>query len=108
MIGGISLLIVFLWPRVTHKIPGSLIAIFVATVIVNVFKIPVETIVSRFGGVPNHLPSPHLPHMDLALVRRMFPSAITIALLGSIESLLSAVVADGMTSTRHRSNMELI
>lgn len=107
-IGATSLLIVFLWPRVTPKIPGSLIAIIVATAAVQLLDLNVETIGSRFGGVPNTLPAPHLPHLSWALITKMFSPAITIALLAAIESLLAAVVADGMMGTRHRSNMELI
>ncbi len=108
LIGLLSLVIVFLWPRMTHRIPGSLVAILVATAVVHWMKLPVDTIGSRFGSVPNHLPAPHLPSISLGLIRKMFPSAVTIALLGGIESLLSAVVADGMLGTRHRSNMELV
>ncbi|HZS03844.1 MAG TPA: sulfate permease [Blastocatellia bacterium] len=108
IIGVVSLLIVFLWPRVTPKIPGSLVAIIVATVAVSLLHLDVDTIGSRFGSVPNHLPAPHLPHLSFALVQQMFSPAVTIALLAAIESLLAAVVADGMMGTRHRSNMELI
>jgi sulfate permease, SulP family len=107
-VGAVSLAVVFFWPRVTHKIPGSLIAILLATAIVSVFHLPVETIGSRFGEVPNLLPAPRLPNLSWSLITKMFSPAITIALLGAIESLLSAVVADGMLGTRHRSNLELI
>src|SRR5262249_9217728 len=96
------------WPRLTHKIPGSLMAIVALTAAVRIFHLPVETIGARFGSVPNHLPSPHLPAISWILISKMFSPAITIALLGAIESLLTAVVADGMQGTRHRSNMELI
>jgi SulP family sulfate permease len=108
LIGAISIVIVFLWPRVTHRIPGSLVAIVVVTVIVKSFHLPVETIGSRFGSVPNHLPAPHFPHIAWGMIPKLFSPAITIALLGAIESLLSAVVADGMLGTRHRSNTELV
>ena len=107
-VGAASLLIVFLWPRVTTKIPGSLVAIIVATAAVHLIGLNVETIGSRFGEVPNTLPAPHFPHLTWGLITRMFSPAITIALLAAIESLLAAVVADGMMGTRHRSNMELI
>ena len=103
-----SLLILLLWPRITHKIPAPLVAIILATVAVQVFQIPVATIGSRFGSVPNSLPSPSLPEADWELIKTMFAPAVTIALLAGIESLLSAVVADGMLGTRHRSNMELV
>jgi SulP family sulfate permease len=107
-VGVLSLLIVFLWPRLTPKVPGSLVAILVATALVHLLQLNVETIGSRFGEVPNMLPAPHLPHITWPLVQKMFQPAITIALLAAIESLLAAVVADGMLGTRHRSNMELI
>ncbi len=107
-VGGLSLLIILLWPRVTHRVPGPLIAILVVTAIVQVFQLPVDTIATRFGGVPNTLPSPQLPVVTYELVQQMFMPALTIAILAGLESLLSAVVADGMTGTRHRSNMELI
>jgi len=107
-VGATSLLIIVLWPRVTRKIPGQLIAILAVTLAVQLFQIPVDTIASRFGGVPNSLPVPQIPTVTWELVREMFMPAITIAILAGLESLLSAVVADGMTGTRHRSNMELI
>ena len=103
-----SFAILTFWPRITHRVPGSLIAIVTVTAVVKIFDLPVETIGTRFGSVPNMLPSPHLPHFSFALARQVFPSALTIALLAAIESLLSAVVADGMTGTRHRSNMEVM
>ena len=107
-VGLISVLIVFLWPRITHRIPGSLVAIIAATLVVQIFHWPVDTIGSRFGSVPSHLPMPHFPHVTWNMVTKLFSPAITIALLGAIESLLSAVVADGMLGTRHRSNTELV
>lgn len=107
-VGALSLLIVFLWPRITPKIPGSLVAIIVATAAAQLLDLDVETIGSRFGDVPSALPAPHFPHLTWGLVTKMFSPAITIALLAAIESLLAAVVADGMTGSRHRSNMELI
>jgi SulP family sulfate permease len=107
-LGVASLLIIVLWPRVTHRIPGQLIAILVATVAVQYFQLPVETIESRFGMMPTGLPAPQLPNVTWASFQELFSPAITIAILASLESLLSSVVADGMTGTRHRSNMELI
>src|SRR5687767_676399 len=107
-IGLLSLLTIAVWPKVTHRVPGMLIAIFVATISVKVFNLPVATIGSRFGSVPNHLPVPHIPVVSLALVKQMFSPAVTIAFLAALESLLAAVVADGMLGTRHRSNMELV
>jgi len=108
VVGAATLAIVILWPRVTRRIPGSLVAILITTAVVQLFNVPVETIGSRFGAVPNTLPSPHLPNISWHLVKELFPTALSIALLAGIESLLSAVVADGMTERRHRSNMELV
>ncbi|MFI5237069.1 MAG: SulP family inorganic anion transporter [Ignavibacteriales bacterium] len=107
-IGSISLSIIIFFPRITHRIPGTMVAIIFATVLVQVFNLPVETIGSRFGEIPSSFPSPTLPHFDLEVVRNLISPATTIAILAAIESLLSAVVADGMIGGRHRSNMELI
>ena len=107
-LGGLTITIILLWPRVTRKIPGSVLAILFTTFIVHLFALPVETIGSRFGSVSTSLPVPRLPNISLELMRELFAPALAIALLAGIESLLSAVVADGMTERRHRSNMELI
>ncbi len=107
-IGAISLIIIISFPKVTHRIPGSIVAIIVATILVQIFHLPVETIGSRFGEIPSSIPSPTLPHFDLQVIRDLISPATTIAILAAIESLLSAVVADGMIGGRHRSNMELI
>ena len=88
--------------------PGQLVAIIAVTFVVQYFALPVETVTTRFGGVPSGIPSPRLPAVTWELVQQMFSPAVTIAILAGLESLLSAVVADGMTGTRHRSNMELI
>jgi len=106
--GGLALATILLWPKVTRRIPGSLVAIVLCTLLVQLLKLPVETIGTRFGAMPQGLPVPHLPPVSRELLAQLFPSALTIALLGAIESLLSAVVADGMTGDRHRSNMELV
>ena len=107
-VGAASLLIIVFWPRVTRRIPGSIVAIVIVTAVVTVFHLPVDTIATRFGSVPNHFPAPVLPQLSWKLMTKMFSPAITIALLAALESLLSAVVADGMLGKRHRSNMELI
>ncbi len=107
-VGTGSLLVIVFWSRVTRKIPGQLVAILLATFVVQFFNIPVDTIATRFGGVPSSLPVPHLPVVTWELIQQMFSPALTIAILCALESLLSAVVADGMMGTRHRSNMELI
>ncbi len=107
-IGIFTLVIVMLWPRVTKRVPGSLVAIIATTALVHLFDLPVETIGSRFGAVSSAMPSFHLPVITWSKVPDLVSPAITIALLAGIESLLSAVVADGMTGRRHRSNMELV
>ena len=107
-VGVASLLIVVVWSRFTHRIPSSLVAIIVVTAMVHLFDVRVETIGSRFGAVPNMLPAPRIPQVSWQTITNMFSPAVTIALLGGIESLLSAVVADGMIRSRHRSNVELI
>lgn len=113
IIGLIALAVCIFWPKITTKVPGSLIAIIVATVIVKVlgWDDPVNGHGVVTIGMKNHIPSgfptPHLPNISLSMMREVFQPALTIAILGAIESLLSAVVADGMTSTKHRSNTEL-
>lgn len=88
--------------------PGMLIAVIAAAAATGVSHLPVSTIGSAFGGIPSSLPLPSLPELTLAKVQAVLPSAVAFTLLGSIESLLSAVVADGMTGRRHRSNCELV
>jgi SulP family sulfate permease len=88
--------------------PGMLIAVVLAGGLALLVGLPVETIGTRFGGVPSSLPQPMLPDLSLPSVFAVLPNAISFALLGAIESLLSAVVADGMTGRRHRSNLELL
>lgn len=94
--------------RFMPRIPGSLLAIVLCTVVAQLAGLHVETIGSRFGDIPVGIPSPSIPSIDIAALRELFGPAIAIALLGSIESLLSAVVADGMMGGKHRSNMELV
>ena len=108
VIGTFALGIMLVWPKLTRRIPGSLIALISTTVLVKIFDLPVATIGSKFGTVSASLPLPHLPTFTLSRFPELVPHAMTIAILGGIESLLSAVVADGMTGRRHRSNMELI
>jgi len=108
LIASVTVLIIILWPKVTQKIPGSLIAILVTTAAVQLLKIPMETIGSRFGIISSSIPGPEIPHIDFATFKNLVAPAFTIAMLCAIESLLSAVVADGMISGNHRSNMELI
>jgi SulP family sulfate permease len=94
--------------RIRPRWPGLLMAVAASAAVTTLFQLDVATIGSRFGGIPQTLPVPSLPTLDFAKIRAVFPDAIAIALLGAIESLLSAVVADGMTGRRHRSNCELV
>jgi SulP family sulfate permease len=103
-----TILIIIFWPKVSKKIPGSLIAILITTAVVQVFHLPVETIGSRFGVISSSIPAPAIPQVDFATFKQLIQPAFTIAMLGAIESLLSAVVADAMISGNHRSNTELI
>lgn len=108
----VCLAIIFLWPKVTKRIPGSLIVIILATIVDLIIKNTVgwetSTIGSRYGSIPSSLPLPSIPSFDLNTIVKLFPTAISIAVLAAIESLLSAVVADGMIGSKHDSNMELI
>ena len=108
MIGVATIIIILGWPKINQKIPGSLVAILLTTMAVQFFHLPVETIGSRFGTISSSFPAPELPAINLATIKHLIQPAFTIAILGAIESLLSAVVADGMIGGNHRSNMELI
>ena len=103
-----SLAILIVWPRISHRIPGPLVALLAATAAVQMFHLPVETIGSRFGAIPTGIPRPHIPAITIAAFAELAQPALAIALLGAIESLLSAVVADGMIGAQHDSNTELI
>ena len=108
LIGVAAVLIMVVWPKVTDKIPGSLIAIIVTTLIVYFAKLPVNTIGSVYGELSSSFPTPHMPAISFGLLQKMFSPAFTIAILAGIESLLSAVVSDGMIGDNHKSNAELI
>ncbi len=108
LIGALSLAILIFWPKVSRKVPGSLIALIVATVVVQVTGMDVATIGSTFGELSSKIPTPRIPTVSLSEMRMLIGPAFTIAILGSIESLLSAVVADGIIGSKHRSNMELV
>ena len=101
-------MILILWPKVTDKLPGSLIAIIVTTAIVYFAKLPVNTIGSVYGELSSEFPSFHMPAFSYKLVQELISPAFTIAILAGIESLLSAVVSDGMIGDTHKSNAELI
>ena len=107
LVGLICLAILIVWPRVSRRIPGSLVAVLAGIALVKLLSLNVNTIGDLYT-VSSRLPSPRLPHFDVSLVRAVLPDAFTIAVLAAIESLLSCVVADGMTGTKHRSNTELI
>jgi sulfate permease, SulP family len=94
--------------RTVPKLPSLLVAVTAAALVTGIFGLPVDTIGSQFGGIPNTLPMPGLPTISAETITAVLPDAIAFALLGSIESLLSAVVADGMTGRRHKSNSELV
>ncbi|WP_034763441.1 SulP family inorganic anion transporter [Chrysiogenes arsenatis] len=104
----VGILLILACRRYTPKIPGPIVVVILGAVAVWLFQLPVETIESRFGAIPSTLPTPSLPVWSFEKIRAVFPDALTIALLAAIESLLSAVVADGMTGHRHKSNTELI
>jgi SulP family sulfate permease len=103
-----ALIILAAWPHISRRIPAPLVALLVCSAAVPLFGLNVETIGSRFGELSMAFPAPSIPTVSFAEMRSLVQPAITIALLGGIESLLSAVVADGMTGGRHRSNMELV
>jgi SulP family sulfate permease len=107
-LGVFTVLVSVYWPRVNKKVPGTLIALLLTTAVVTIFKLPVETIGSRFGEIPNSFQAPQFPLISFDTFRLLLAPAFTIAILGAIESLLSAMVADGATGGKHRSNTELI
>lgn len=104
-----SLGIIKFWPgKWNRRVPGSIVALVLATTAVAIFHLPIETIGSRFGGIPQGLPTPHLPSFAWNNIHNLIQPAVTIALLAAIESLLCAVVADGMIDDQHDSNQELM
>jgi SulP family sulfate permease len=108
VLAAVSIIIILVLRKLRPAWPGILIAVVVAALATWAWSLPVETIGTRFGGIPRQLPWPAWPPFSLAKARAVLPDAIAFALLGAIESLLSAVVADGMTGRRHRSNCELV
>ncbi|OBX25225.1 SulP family sulfate permease [Gelidibacter algens] len=104
----VSILLTIYFQKLVKKIPGSIIAIILSTIVVTVFNIPVDTIESNFGAIPNQIGLPHIPNVSFNTIQALIQPAFAIAVLGSIESLLSAVVSDSMIGGKHRSNMELI
>jgi SulP family sulfate permease len=103
-----TLAIILFWPRVSRRVPGSILAVFACTAAAALLHLHVDTIGSRFGGIPKGFPHFALPPLHAEHILPLLPSAFTVALLCAIESLLSAVVADGMAGDRHNSNVELV
>jgi SulP family sulfate permease len=107
-VGLIAIASIALLRRLIPWFPGSLLVIAIASAAVAKLHLPVDTIFSRFGGLPSGLPAPSIPHLSLARVSELVPSAFVIAFLAAVESLLSAIVADRMVGGRHRSGAELL
>ena len=107
-LGLLALAILILWPRRWRALPASIIAVIIPTLLVAAFSLRVHTIGSAFGGIPAGFPRPHFPHLRFSQIHELMIPAMTIAMLGAIESLLSAMVADGMIERHHDSNQELI
>ena len=108
ILGVLSLALIILFAKYVKKMPGYIAALFAGTLAVAIFRLPVETIGTRFGGIPSGLPRLIVPHFHVDLVRPLMAPAITVAMLGAIESLMSAVVSDRMSGDRHNPNVELI
>lgn len=108
IIGVVALAIMIIWAKITDKIPGSLIAIIVTTLIVKFLDMDVDTIGKVYGTLSSKFPAPSIPDVNFTMIKELISPAFTIAILAAIESLLSCVVSDSMIGSRHRSNMELI
>lgn len=108
LVAGASLAVILLLPRLTKRVPGSIVSLLLGTVVVAALHLNIATIGSKFGGIPTGLPHFAVPQFRADLIVPLIPSAMTVALLAAVESLLSAVVADGMSGDRHNSNVELI
>jgi len=104
----VSLAVILVWPKVTKRIPGSIVALLAVTLYCTLLALNVETIGSKFGGIPTGLPELSIPQFRVDLISPLVPAAVTVALLAAIESLLSAVVADNMSGDKHRPNAELL
>lgn len=108
VVSGIGLASIIVVRRFVPRIPAPVVSVALAALVAYLFNLPVETIGSKFGGVPDTMPTIGLPEVTMERLRELLPDALTVALLGSIESLLSCVVADGMTEDKHKSNTELM
>ncbi|HTB98008.1 MAG TPA: SulP family inorganic anion transporter [Terracidiphilus sp.] len=103
-----TLLVLLLLPRISKRIPAPIVGVFACTLLAVAFHLPLETIGSKFGGIPRGLPPLSIPNFHAEHILPLIPSAFTVALLAALESMLSAVVADGMTGDRHNPNVELV
>src|SRR5260370_953407 len=103
-----ALVVILLFMRFGQRVPGCIVALFAGAAAVVVFKLPVETIGTRFGGIPSGFPRLVVPHFRVDLLRPLVSPAITVAMLGAIESLMSAVVSDRMSGDKHNPNVELV
>jgi SulP family sulfate permease len=107
-LGVLALTLILVFARYVKKVPGYIVALFIGTAIVAIFKLPVETIGTRFGGIPSGLPKSQVPQFRFDLLRPLISPAVTVAMLGAIESLMSAVVSDRMSGGKHNPNVELV
>jgi sulfate permease, SulP family len=107
-LGALALVLILVFMRYVKRVPGYIVALFVGTALVMIFKLPVQTIGTRFGGIPAGLPALKIPQFRLDFVRPLISPAITVAMLGAIESLMSAVVSDRMSGDKHNPNVELM
>jgi SulP family sulfate permease len=107
-LGAFALIIIMIFMRYVKRVPGYIVALFAGTALVVLLKLPVQTIGTRFGGIPSGFPGMKIPHFRFDLLRPLISPAITVAMLGAIESLMTAVVSDRMSGTKHNPNMELV
>jgi SulP family sulfate permease len=108
LVAATTVAIVLFWPRVTKKVPGSIVALLATTLVCTLLAVPVGTIGTKFGGIPTGLPSIEMPDLRPELIVPLLQPAFAVAMLAAIESLLSAVVADNMSGDRHKPDMELV
>jgi len=107
-LGLFALILILIFMRFVKRVPGYIVALFAGTAVVVLLKLPVETIGTRFGGIPSGLRGIKIPHFQFDLLRPLIAPAITVAMLGAIESLMSAVVSDRLSGTKHNPNVELV
>jgi sulfate permease, SulP family len=107
-LGALALVLILFFARYVKKVPGYIVALFIGTALVAIFKLPVATIGTRFGGIPSGLPKLQIPQFRFDLLRPLISPAVTVAMLGAIESLMSAVVSDRMSGDKHNPNVELV